>query len=92
MPQETTGTTAEEIISLHRKEINKLRGVNTAEPTPRQRIRQRLGGILMDAVGLIDDAISLGDEVALEIGVGILTGKTRDTYFTLTRKDKEKKK
>ena len=46
----------------------------------------------MDAVGLIDDAISLGDEVALEIGVGILTGNTRDTYFTLTRKDKEKKK
>ena len=33
-----------------------------------------------------------GSEVALEIGVGILTGKTRDTYFTLTRKDKEKKK
>lgn len=92
MPEKTAGTTAEEIISLHREEINKLCGVNTTEPTPRQKIRQRLGGILMDAVGLIDDAISLGDEVALEIGVGILTGKTRDTYFTLTRKDKEKKK
>ena len=86
------GTQAEEIISVNRKEINKLRGITEAEPTPRQKIRQRLGGILMDAVGLIDDAISLGDEVALEIGVGILTGKTRDTYFALTRKDKEKKK
>ncbi|WP_288270182.1 hypothetical protein [uncultured Bifidobacterium sp.] len=80
-------TQAEEIISLNKKEINKLRGITEAG-----KIRQRLGGILMDAVGLIDDAISLGDEVALEIGVGILTGKTRDTYFTLTRKDKEKNK
>jgi|GEM_PF-6882892 len=78
------GTQAEEIISLNRKEINKLRGI-----TEEGKIRQRLGGILMDAVGLIDDAISLGDEVALEIGVDILTGKTRDTYFTLTRKDKD---
>ena len=92
MPPETTGTTAEEIISLHRKGINKLRGITAPEPTPQQKIRNRLGGILMDAVGLIDDAINLGDEVALEIGVGILTGKTRDTYFALTRKDKEKKK
>ena len=92
MPEKTVGPTAEEIIRLHRKGIDRLRGIAAPEQTPRQKIRQRLGGILMDAVGLIDDAISLGDEVALEIGVGILTGKTRDTYFTLTRKDKEKKK
>ena len=89
MPEKTAGPTAEEIIRLHRNGINKLRGITAPEPTPRQKIQQRLGGILMDAVGLIDDAISLGDEVALEIGVDILTGKTRDTYFTLTRKDKE---